>query len=508
MARPTAPEGIVDALLIGIDLGTTAIKAAAFDTAGRRVGLASRPCPHVEPAKGRVELNPDELLGRAFECVCGALGDAAPARVAALAVTNQRATVLCTDAAGVPIGRAISWQDQRGAPMIAELRSRIDDDAYFRITGLPHNPVFSLAKLMWLRAQDRDRYDRADRIVLLHDWLLRRLGCDAFYCDESNASLTGMLDVAGRTWSAAVLDAAGIDAGKLARLVPSGEPVGELSAEAAGATGILAGTPLVAGGGDQQCAGVGAGATRPGVLEITLGTAAAPLCCTGSPVLDPQRRVTCCVHAAPGCWELEGLQNAAGACLAWLGRLLGCENGRLPDALFEAAGRLEPGARGVGFIPYLAGSAAPRWMPDATGAFHGLTLSHGPADLLRATMEGVSMETREVLDAIASLGAAIEEVRLTGGCTNIRAWNRIQADLFARPVHTLAEPEATLLGAAILAGCGAGVFGSVDAAAQQMVRVRQRYEPDADRAGQYNQRYESWCRVRDALHAAGRAPGT
>ena len=470
---------------------------------GEIKGLVGRPSPAVQYPDGRIENDPRSIVNACLTTLRLALAESGipPRNVEGLALTNQRATLLCVDASGRELGDAISWQDMRGAAGIRAFRRRIPDATYSSITGLPNNAVFTLAKLLWIMKHDPDRFRKTARFVLLQEYVLNRLGCDGFFCDWSNASLTGLLDVERLSWSTTLLELTGIPEARLSVLVPSGTKVGTLSRHAARRTGLLEGTPLVTGGGDQQCAGVGAGAVAPGMLEITLGTAAVPLCYAGTPTRDPKRRVMCCAHAVPGKWNLEGLQNSAGACLGWAARLMNGGERFSQEFLAETAS-VRPGAAGILFYPYLAGDSAPHWNPDAKGIFMGLTLTHSRCELARAVMEGVSMQTREVLDVFAALGVPIRHIRLTGGCTAIEGWNQMQADLYGKPVSTLENPQASLLGAAILAAHGLGIFPSVASAARQMVKIRKTYEPARDRVEEYDGIYRRFQAIRGRCEAA------
>lgn len=490
--------------MAAVDCGTTAIKAGIFDLAGRMRGFAARPCPCISRPDGRIENDPRLLVREVLRCLGESARSLGKARggIAALAISTQRATVLALDDAGEALGRAISWQDMRGAGEIEALRRRIDDRRYARITGLPNHPVFTLAKLLWIQRHDRARARKTRRFALVQDYLLKALGAEEFFCDWSNASLTGMLDIGRFQWSRPILELAELDAARLPVLVPSGLPVGTLSAAAARACGLPEGLALIAGGGDQQCAGVGAGAVRPGVVEITLGTAAAPLCYSDKRRQDPQRRVTCCAHAVAGKWEIEGLQHVAGASLKWMRGIYDHQE-RFSPAFFRRLARVRPGAGGVLFYPYLDGAGAPHWDARARAAFLGLSLAHDRYALVRAVIEGVSMETREILEVFAALRVPVDEVRLTGGCAAIGVWNQIQADLYGKPVRTLENRQASLLGAAILAAQGVGLYRSVAEASDAMVRLRRTYTPAPARTEAYEEIYRTFCRVRREMGRTG-----
>jgi xylulokinase len=496
----------VDCCIAALDCGTSWTKGAIVGLSGETLGAASRRAACVTTPDSGFEVDPGPLLRQTDAVLREALARAgvAPGKVAAVAVTNQRATVFPLDARGRPLGMGLSWQDLRGGVAMARLGRRLPASRFRELTGLPFSPVFSAGKLFWLRQAEPERFRATARFALVQDLVLHHLGATGFPCDLSNASLTGLLDVAGLGWSRELLDWAGVGAERLPALVPSGLAVGRLSRAAARRTGLLAGLPLVSGGGDQQCAGVGAGAVEPGVVELTLGTVAAPLCCTAGPVTDPRGRLSCGVHAVPGRWELEGLQTSAGSSLEWAAKLLN-DGRRFTETTFSQVEEVAPGAGGVLFLPYLAGPSAPRWREGSAGALVGLRLSHGKAELLRAVLEGISLQTREILEALAELTAPIREVRLTGGASSIGVWNRMQADLLGLPVATLANPQATLVGAAILGACGAGVFGSVSEAAGRMVRIAERHRPRAGLRATYRELYQRYLAAHD--WAAPPVPG-
>jgi xylulokinase len=422
--------------------------------------------------------------------------------VEAVSLSTQRATVLAVDRDGAAIGRAVSWQDGRGVEQAAALRGAIDPARYAAITGLPINPVFTVAKLMWIREHDRARA-KAARYVLVHDWVMRRLGAPGFVTDLSNASLTGLLDIRTRAWSPEVLDLAGLDASRLPVLVAPGTRIGSISREAAAETGLKAGTPLIAGGGDQQCAGLGAGAVGPGRVEVTHGTAGVPLCWSDRPAGGEAGGLMCCVHAAPGAWEVEGFQNSAGSALAWAESLLGLEG--LPQSELDARiATVQPGAGGLLFFPYLyGGSSAPHWNEKARGMLVGLTHRHDATAILRSVVEGVCLETREVTDVFAAAGLRVDEIRLTGGCSRVPAWCQVLADVCRTPVWTLENADASLVGAAVLAALGVGAFATAAEAAEAMVRPRTRHEPRPDAADAYGLVYDTYRRAYRAVEAGG-----
>ena len=355
---------------------------------------------------------------------------------------------------------------------------------------------------MWIRKNEPSRYKRTAKFILVHDLVLRALGCEEFITDRSNASLTGMFDISRFEWSETILKASGVEAGRLPTIVQSGIKAGVVSRSAARKCGLPAGTPIISGGGDQQCAGLGAGAVRAGIAEITLGTACVPLICSDRVVLDPKQRVMCCAHVVPGKWEVEGLQNSAGASLKWFKGLSLEADDPAGEFVSDVSGTL-PGSGGVLFYPFLAGASAPNWNSDARGMFLGLRHAHDRQTLARAVMEGVSMETRQILDVFGTLKIPLREIRLTGGGTRSPAWCQIQADIYGRRVFGLRDRDATLLGAAMLAALGIGAFRSPQQAARRMVRIGKVYSPNASAREKYEKVCRKYVKVYRLLEKSG-----
>ncbi|MDD5670672.1 MAG: FGGY family carbohydrate kinase [Candidatus Omnitrophica bacterium] len=488
------------AYVAAIDCGTTAIKAGIFDGHGQAKSLVTKLFSCDYHSDGGIEQDPVRLSQCSFNVLKTAIrrSKVHPREIAALSVSSQRATIIPTDREFHPVGNALSWQDMRGAGEIEKFKKQISDRNYYHITGVPNHPVFSLAKILWLKRKSPDGYRKAKRFALVHDYLLRELGCPDFFCDWSNASLTGLLDIGKFQWSEALLKLTGLRLEKLPYLVPSGAIVGTVSSRAARRCGLQQGTPIVAGGGDQQCAGIGAGAVEPGIIEITLGTAGVCLGTVEKPVRDPKMRISCCAHAVPGKWCVEGLQNAAVACLHWLRDQVFDGKMMTPKLMREIAG-MNPGSEGVMFYPFLAGSSAPHWNPYAKAMFCGLTYVHGRPHLARAVMEGVSLETKQILDVFVKLKMNVREIRLTGGGSDSKTWNQIQADIYHRRVATLKFSQASLLGAAVLAAYGVGIFKTISEAVRKMVTVSKTYVPDPKKARLYEKLYDDYCMMYDGM---------
>ena len=471
-------------LLTVIDCGTTQIKAAIFDEYGSMKGFAEKPCPSIFHNDGRIEHDPKEIIKQAFSCIKEAVkrAKASPKSVSAISVTNQRATVACIDKEGIPIGNAISWQDMTGNIL------GIGEKEYFGITGIPNNAIFSLSKILKIQKTAPALFGQTARFVLVHDLLMKEFGCEDFISDYSNASLTGMLDISNLKWSKEILDLAGISEGKLSKLVASGTNIGKLSKNAARQCGLVEGIPLIAGGGDQQCGGLGAGCVKPGITQISLGTASVAMIYSHNIVLDPKMRISCCVHSMPNSWELEGLQNSAGASIEWAKHLF---NSGLPTISDQFIDLL--------FFPYLGGASAPNWNQKAKGIFYGLTHKTSKEMIFKSIMEGVSFETMEILGVFAEIGVPTAEIRLTGGYSNIKEWCQVQADIFGKDVSTLQIPQATLLGAAMLAAFGIKIYDSLEEASSKMVKIKETFRPRKDIASKYANKFKKYNDVFKAV---------
>lgn len=450
-----------------LDMGTTSVKAAVVDRSGRIAGLASSAHLHVGGAGAGAEFDAVEHIREATGLVSAALSQAGISGrdVAAVSVTNQRASVVPLGRDLEPCGSGISWQDTRCGEAIARLGSRLAPERFTRITGLPQGFLWTLGKLLWLRSARPDEWARTARVALVHDLVLRALGTEDIVTDVSNGSLTGMLDLRAGRWSREILEAAELEEEMLPRLVRPGEVVGHVSAEAARTTGLTEGTPLVAGGGDQQCATLGIGVMEPGDAGLCLGTAAVVSCPVPVPLPDPSGRYFCTAHAFPGRYVLEGIHNAFGASLSWAAQALGFDS---LEALENAAAASPAGAGGVLFLPWLAGIGTPDFDAGARGVFTGVSMATGRSDLARAVYEGIALETGRILEAFEASPVPLRRIILSGGGSSRSLIGRVLADVTGRELLLSRATQASLVGAAALAWTGAGAFPDVGAATQSL----------------------------------------
>ena len=360
----------------------------------------------------------------------------------------------------------------------------------YRITGHRLNPTYSLEKVMWIRDNEPEVFARTRTVLLAKDYVAYRL-TGRMATDPSDASSTNAYDQRTGEWSGEILAAADVEAGLLPEVVPSTTVLGGVTREAASETGLLAGTPVVLGGGDGPMAALGAGVASPedGTYAY-LGSSSWVSLAAEEPLLDPRMRTMTFDHVVPGRFVPTGTMQAGGASMEWVADLL--EPGRTPDRyerLVKAAGAVEAAGEGLIFLPYLLGERSPYWNPLARGSFVGLAKHHGPAHLTRAVMEGVAMNLKVCLDAFEEQGEDIRSVDAIGGGARSDVWLQILADVWGKTLRRRSlVDEANSLGAAVVAGVGVGLVDSFEAASG-FSEVEAAFEPDPDAHDRYVARH-------------------
>jgi xylulokinase len=456
--------------LIGLDVGTTGVKAIALSAEGEVLATASHGYALSTPQAGWSEQDPEDWWGAAQ----AALGEVAAGRdVPGIGLSGQMHGLVALDGGDRVLRPAILWNDQRTAAECAEIESRIGVERLVELTGNRALTGFTAPKLLWLRRHEPDAYARIARVMLPKDYVRFRLTGE-WATDASDASGTLLLDVGRRTWSEEVLEALDLPAAWLPPVLESPEQAGEVSASCR----LLQATPVAAGAGDQPSAAVGVGADRPGVLSVVLGTSGVVLAPLPSYEHDPAGRVHAFCHAVPGTWQAMGVMLSGAGSLQWFHERLAPDEPF--DRLVEEAERWGPGAGGLAFLPYLAGERTPHADPDARGAFVGLELRHDRGALVRAVLEGVAFGLRDCLDVLRELGVDARTARVSGGGARASLWLRIVASVLDVPLEQTASEEGSAMGAALLGGVAGGVFEDVHEAVARCVRVTGTVEPDPD----------------------------
>lgn len=497
------------AILAGVDVGTTSARCALFDFSGKLLCVAAREygAEYVRP--GWVDQDAALLIERTFEACREAVAASgvSASDIASIGFSSQRSVTCPIDADGRLVRPMISWQDARTAREVEQIAQRISGERYSEITGLPLGTTWILTKLLWMRNNEPDLYRKTVRFVQNQDLILKAFGADAFLTDRCGMGFYGLWDVRNGCWSEELLSLFELEAGQFGEPCPPGTQVGTVPQAVARKSGFAPGTPICVGAGDQNCAVVGMGAVRPGIATVTLGTAGLAILTTDRPVGSVGGMMVT-HHALPNHWEVEGLSNAAAASLRWYRDTVGWTEKAAAELdgdsayckLDRLAAEALPGSKGLLFMPYLSSAASPRWNPDARASFLGLSFAHGRAELTRAVMEGVVLEVRDMMECWMREGLQVDALRLAGGATRSDQWNRIQANVYGRPVQVMAD-ETTVLGAALLGGVGAGVFGSIAEGVEQMVHAGKEIEPDMNLHSLYNDLYDAYAAAYHALAA-------
>ncbi len=479
--------------LLAHDLGTTGNKATLFTVEGRLVRSATVPYDSRFFNNNWAEQDPESWWQAVVESTRAIAAGIDAREVAAVCFSGHMMGCLCVDREGWPLRPHILYCDQRSVQECERLVERIGAREFYRITGHRASSSYSLTKLMWVKEHEPEVYARTARMLHAKDWLNFRL-TGVMASEFSDASGTNALDLNALAWSEKIVSAAGIDGEKLPRLLRSTDVVGELTSAAADALGLAAGTPVVAGAGDGLCAAVGVGSVRPGITYNYLGSSSWIATTTEKPIYDEAMRTFVWAHAVPGYVHPCGTMQTAGGSYAWLKnqvctleKVLGAELGLSPYELMNGeAEKSPPGANGLIFLPYLLGERTPRWNPDAKGALIGLTLAHTRADIIRAVLEGITLNLSIILDIFREQ-VPIEAIIVIGGGAKGAAWRRIMADVYQADIL---KPnyleEATSMGAAIIGGVGCGVFRDFEVA-DRFIAVTDRTRPDPALAGLYRE---------------------
>jgi xylulokinase len=446
---------------VGIDVGTTAVKAILVGEDGEILARREVPYALSTPRPGWSEQDPEDWVRATEQALDGLPGD----DVAGIGLSGQMHGLVALDAAGSVIRPAILWNDQRTGAECAEIEGRVGLDRLISLTGNRALTGFTAPKLLWLRNHEPESFARIARVLLPKDYVRMRLTGEVA-TDVSDASGTLLLDVAGRRWSTEVLDALDLSPDWLPPVLESPQESGR----------TRAGVAVAAGAGDQAAGAIGVGVARPGPLSIALGTSGVVFAALPAFAADPQARVHAFCHALPDAWHAMGVMLSAAGSLRWVRDV--AAPGEDFAALVNGAERWGPGAEGLTFLPYLSGERTPHGDPDARGSFTGLSVRHDRGALVRAVLEGVACGLRDSYDLVAALGGARPDLgRVSGGGARSDLWLRIISSVLELPLERVAVEEGAAFGAALLGGVAGGIWGDVDEAVSACVRPWGRIEP-------------------------------
>lgn len=495
-------------MLAGIDVGTTGVKVMLFDMQGAVLGSAYEEYQCIYLKTGWVEQNPDMLIQAVYRTCRTVIRNTGVnvGDIQGVSVSAQRSCTVFVSQAGTPI-KMISWLDNRAVDEVKEIDAAIGKERFYDITGLPLCATWILPKLLHVRKNQPELWKKTAKVCQLQDLILRALGVDGYFGNEPEAGFWGLWDNRRMRFHEELLSTFSISRSLLPEIRQVGEQVGRITEKTSALTGFAPGMPICVGIGDQNSAAVGAGIVTPGAVSVSLGTGGLATALLQDCYRDPLGQAMVTSHAIHGMWTFEGLQNAAAGVYRWFRDEIAAlekqnakqSGGNAYEVLNQMIGSVPVGAKGLLMLPYFAGSAAPRWDTSARGGFIGLTLSHDRACMARACVEGITLEEKDILNSLTSIGQEFSYVRIVGGATRSEVWNQIQADIYNLPCETLAVSDAAALGAAISAGAGVGAFESIEQGAGKMVHVKRRYEPDPERAAVYEKLYSVYCNTFEAL---------
>jgi xylulokinase len=496
-------------LVIGLDSSTTACKAVVWDARGKAVAEARAAQPMLRPRPAWHEQPADSWWSAAADALRAAVRQVDPARLAGLSISTQRETFTGADACGSPLGNALLWMDERAREVMPGLRAQAGAQAVHAATGKPLSANLTLSKLFWLRAFQPDLLDRFERVLDVHAFLALRLTgrcATSWAC----ADPTGLFNIHKNAWDADLVGMTGLQVEQFPEALPVGALVGEVTAEAARATGLPEGLPVFAGAGDGQAAGFGLGVCKPGAAYLALGTSIITGAYSDTCLVDPAFRTM--YGALPGSYALEAVLLGGAYTVSWFFEKFAAQEALAAPALSaaappltaqkieaieSAAAHLPPGAQGLTLVPYWNSVMNPYWDASASGIVVGWRGVHGPEHLYRAILEGTALELRLHIEGIeAALGRPVERLRAAGGGSQSPLWRRIIADVTGRPVERADTTEASALGAGMLAALGAGLFPDPLAAVAAMARPAvQVVQPNPGAQAFYTRLYEDVYRT-------------
>ncbi len=497
------------AYFMGIDAGTSGIKAAIIDEKGMIAGIGYEECDLITPRPGWVEQNPEDWWEACGKAVKQAVAKSGVGReIQGIGFSGQMQGCVLVGTDGKAIENCLIWLDQRSTPQVRQIERIIGEEEMLSITGSRCLNSYWAPKLLWLRENRPKDFERTASILFPKDYL-RLCMTGETAAEVSDASLSFLLDVPKRKWSDAIADKLGIPSYLLPeRLLESQETAGYLRKSVAEEWGLTAGIPVAAGGGDQPAGGVGMGIVKEGVIGSTIGTSGVIFGCRDKPFVDRKKRaVMSMCHAVPDKWCFLGLALASGGSFKWVRDTLFADKKMemaakgmdIYDYMTGLAEKAAPGSEGLVFLPYFNGDKTPINDENARAVFFGLSYRHGLEAVCRSVMEGVTFSLRDSIEICREEGMRVDEVRAGGGGVKSALWRQIQADIYNARVITTNMEESGCAAGAIMAAVTAGYFKDISEGCETMLRVREITEPIQENVKIYDEYYETYRRLYPAL---------
>jgi xylulokinase len=493
---------VAEQLFLGLDIGTSGVKAVLVSANGDVRASSTTPLSLSTPKPGWAEQEPEAWWQATLASIRNVRGSQQGGEIASVGISGQMHSSVFLDAQGSVIRPALLWCDGRTTEECAEITQRVGgEDKLREFASNPALEGFTLPKVLWLRKHEPEAFKRLASVMLPKDYIRYRL-TGAIATEPSDASATLMYNTAKRRWSDEIMRAVDLPMSILPALGESAEVLGRVTTEAAGLTGVREGTPVVGGGADNACGAAGVGVVDAGEAVASWGTSGTVLAPMTEPHVDPGLRAHTFCHVMPSTWYMMGVVLSAGGAFSWYREQFARELVSVGNAdvkLDEEAASVPIGAEGVTFLPYLQGERTPHRDASARGALLGLSLAHTRAHVTRAVLEGVAFALRDSLTILRELGMTPRELLLTGGGAKSAFLRRLQAEVFGAPVTTVNREEGPAYGAAMLAAVGVGAFPNLQSAAKATLTRSAAEVP----SGAAHQAYDApYQRFRDAYHAA------
>ena len=487
---------------LGIDTSTTSSKALIIDERGEVVAVASSPHTLQTPRPLWSEQDPREWWDAVAASIRSVLEQAGIGgeHIGAIGLTGQMHGLVLLDEVGNVLRPAILWNDQRTQSQCDEIHARLGKEKFIQITGNVALTGFTAPKILWVKENEPEVYARGKHVLLPKDYIRYKLTGE-YAMDKADGAGTVLFDLKARDWSDEVLAALEIPRAWMPRTFEGPEFTGHVTEEAASLTGLKAGTPVAAGGGDQAAQAVGVGAVEPGIVGLTVGTSGVVFATTPSALIEPEGRLHAFCHAVPGLWHFMGVMLSAAGSLQWYRDTLASDMSF--DELVSEAESIPAGSEGLQFLPYLSGERTPYPDPLARGGFIGLTIRHRRPHMTRAVLEGVSFGLKDSFTLIQNAGlGAITQVRASGGGTKGALWKQILASVLEAELVTVNTTEGAAYGAAILAGVGAGQWSDVASACKACIKITGSTQPETSQVEAYRKAYPLYRELYPALKSS------
>ncbi|HQU08866.1 MAG: xylulokinase [Verrucomicrobia bacterium 21-51-4] len=453
--------------LLGIDVGTTSAKLIVIDAQGQIIASAAPTYEVQNPRPLWSESKPQDwwqAVVMGIKLIEAKFGIDLK-NIRGIGLAGQMHGLVALGREGEVVRPAILWNDSRAIAQCAGITELMGAQKLLEYTGNPSLPGFTAPKLAWMREREPEAYAKTAHVLLPKDYI-RYLLSDVLATDVTDASGTGVFDVAKRAWSKTMQEAYGLPGHVWPEAFESPTACAKVSAEAAKITGLAEGTPIAAGAGDQAAAAIGCGIIQEGLASLSLGTSGVIFAHSNHFRVEPEGRLHAFCHAVPGCWQLMGVVLSAAGSYQWF-RSVVVGGHESYAALDQAANNIPAGSEGLFFLPYLSGERAPHNDPLARGAFIGLSLRHTLGHMARSVLEGVSYALKDSVELVEALGIKLQNIMITGGGTNSALWRQILADTLVRTLHTTSTADGGSFGAALLGGVAAQIYTDVYDACNQ-----------------------------------------